>query len=239
VGLGNLTTLSGGTINVGSSGVGRFFVDFNDAIAGNGTINSANVQASYSVINGTVQGTSALQPITLSGWIKGDGTFNNVTFIGTHDPGFSPTLLNVGNVTYASTASLDMELGGTTRGTQYDAIVSTGNLKFGGSLLVSLLNGFAPAVGNSFDLFDWSTLSGTFANIQLPKLAGGLTWNTSQLYTTGTLSVGGVPGDYNHDGTVDAADYTIWRDTLGSTTDLRADGNGNGVIDQADFGVWA
>ena len=29
-----------------------------------------------------------------------------------------------------------------------------------------------------------------------------------------------VPGDYNGNGVVDAADYTVWRDTLGSTTDL-------------------
>jgi arabinogalactan endo-1,4-beta-galactosidase len=47
-----------------------------------------------------------------------------------------------------------------------------------------------------------------------------------------------TPGDYNHDGIVNAADYTIWRDTLGSTTDLRADGNGDGMIDQADYDYW-
>jgi hypothetical protein len=46
-------------------------------------------------------------------------------------------------------------------------------------------------------------------------------------------------GDYNGDGVVNAADYTVWRDTLGSTTDLRADGNGDGVIDAADYGAWA
>lgn len=50
---------------------------------------------------------------------------------------------------------------------------------------------------------------------------------------------GGVlEGDYNGNGIVDAADYTRWRDTLGSTTQLDADGSGNNVIDQADYDVW-
>ncbi len=51
-----------------------------------------------------------------------------------------------------------------------------------------------------------------------------------------------VPGDYNHNGIVDAADYAIWRNTLGSTTDLRANGNNSGAsagkIDQADYTFW-
>ena len=47
-----------------------------------------------------------------------------------------------------------------------------------------------------------------------------------------------LPGDYNLNGVVDAADYTVWRDALGSTTDLRADGSENGTIDEADYGVW-
>ena len=46
------------------------------------------------------------------------------------------------------------------------------------------------------------------------------------------------PGDYNFDGIIDAADYTLWKDTLWSTTDLRADGSGNGVVDTADYDVW-
>jgi hypothetical protein len=37
---------------------------------------------------------------------------------------------------------------------------------------------------------------------------------------------------------VNAADYTVWRDTLGSSTDLRADGNGDGVIDAPDYDAW-
>src|SRR5262249_39656686 len=49
-------------------------------------------------------------------------------------------------------------------------------------------------------------------------------------------------GDYNGDGKVDAADYTVWRDTFGSTTDLRANGDNSGassgVVDQADYLIW-
>ncbi|MEX0611731.1 MAG: hypothetical protein WD738_21835 [Pirellulales bacterium] len=50
------------------------------------------------------------------------------------------------------------------------------------------------------------------------------------------------PGDYNGDSAVDATDYIIWRQTLGSTTDLRANGNKTAastwVIDGADYNVW-
>lgn len=45
-------------------------------------------------------------------------------------------------------------------------------------------------------------------------------------------------GDYNGNGIVDAADYTVWLDTLGSSSNLAADGNGNEIIDAADYLVW-
>jgi hypothetical protein len=49
----------------------------------------------------------------------------------------------------------------------------------------------------------------------------------------------GLQGDYNGDGVVDAADYTVWRDTMGSSgSALAADGNNNGVIDAGDYDVW-
>jgi hypothetical protein len=47
-------------------------------------------------------------------------------------------------------------------------------------------------------------------------------------------------GDYNEDGSVDAADYVVWRDSFGNSVRLgsKADGNGNGLIDQGDYAVW-
>jgi Glycosyl hydrolase family 10/Dockerin type I domain len=48
------------------------------------------------------------------------------------------------------------------------------------------------------------------------------------------------PGDYNGDGTIDAVDYTVWRDSLGShvAPGTGADGNLDGVIDPEDYIVW-
>ena len=48
-----------------------------------------------------------------------------------------------------------------------------------------------------------------------------------------------LPGDYNRDGFVNAADYAVWRDTFGARgTDLAADGNGNDEVDAGDYDVW-
>lgn len=48
-----------------------------------------------------------------------------------------------------------------------------------------------------------------------------------------------LPGDYNSDGVVDAADYTVWRDNKGNTgDDLLGDGNGDHVVDTVDYALW-
>jgi GH35 family endo-1,4-beta-xylanase len=67
---------------------------------------------------------------------------------------------------------------------------------------------------------------------------GGQTFDLSLLKGTSAYSLVVAPGDYNGDGAVDASDYTVWRDAVGSTSDLRADGNGDGTIDEADYAIW-
>jgi hypothetical protein len=225
VGLGNLTTLGNGASPGTLNATNGFVLDFDEAITGYGTINSTNTLAKRATINGAVQGNSVGQPITLSGYIKGMGTFDNVNFTGTFSPGLSPTIVTAGNLAFSSTSTLEMELSGTTAGSQYDQIQASGALTLTGILNISLIIGFTPAAGNSFNLLDWSSVAGTFSSLQLPTLSGGLQWNTSQLYTTGELSVS-LPGDYNQNGTVDAADYVVWRKGLGTT------------YTQTDYDVW-
>ena len=61
-------------------------------------------------------------------------------------------------------------------------------------------------------------------------MAAGFTYSRSQFPT----------GDYNEDGRVNAADYTIWRNTRGTVVPngTGADGEPNGAIDVADYVFW-
>jgi hypothetical protein len=62
----------------------------------------------------------------------------------------------------------------------------------------------------------------------------------SDLYQYTFDFVVSIPGDYNLDGTVNAADYTVWRNTLGDevSTGEGADGDRDQVIDSDDYLVW-
>jgi hypothetical protein len=55
-----------------------------------------------------------------------------------------------------------------------------------------------------------------------------------------TYSTGALAGDFNGDGIVDAADYTVWRDNLGAADESAfAAGTGNGGgINASDYAFW-
>ncbi len=68
-------------------------------------------------------------------------------------------------------------------------------------------------------------------------------------YTISNVWIGGAEaffplpapstGDFDGNGLVDAADYVVWRETMGQIgAGLRADGNGNGSVDVDDLTVW-
>ena len=47
-------------------------------------------------------------------------------------------------------------------------------------------------------------------------------------------------GDYDNNGTVDAADYVLWRKTMGQSVNqgVKADGDLSGTIDAGDYTTW-
>ena len=127
------------------------------------------------------------------GAIRSDGTGNlagNVKYAGTISPGNLPGARIDGNLTNNvgnfQNGKLQFALACTT---SFAKLEVTGNVSlfFGGMLEVIRLGGHNPTAGQSYDLLDWGgSLTGTFSTIQLPPLAAGLDWNTSQLYITGS-----------------------------------------------------
>jgi T5SS/PEP-CTERM-associated repeat protein len=157
-----------------------------------------------------------------------------------------------GNYTHQAAATLEIEIGGTTAGTQHDFVNVDGTALIAGVLELTLIAGFAPEPDDEFTVFTTDTLLlGSFSNVadgQRLDTVDGLgsflvrygptsTFNANHVVLSEFLPA--LPGDYNANGTVDAADYTVWRNTFGDTgAGLAADGNGNGQIDDGDYDVW-
>jgi hypothetical protein len=117
-------------------------------------------------------------------------------------------------------------------------------LQLGGTLSVALADlgsgMYVPTAGDVFSiLYTDGSRFGTFDNEQLPDLGGGLFFDVQYGLNAVRLAVLGVPGDYNYDSAVDAADYVTWRKRLGqSGPGLAADGNADQVVDNWDYGIW-
>ena len=91
------------------------------------------------------------------------------------------------DVTLTSGMTTFMQLGGKHAGAS-DRIILEGGTTLDGALNVALLASFAPHKGDMFDLFD-GTMNGTFQAVNLPELRHGLAWDTTRLYTDGTVTV--------------------------------------------------
>jgi hypothetical protein len=156
------------------------------------------------------------------------------------EPGTSIGELSIdGDLSNQANGTLAFDLGGITAVTTYDRL-SVGRSAFlDGTLEVSLLNGFAPSLGSTFTILTAGTsVVGTFDTMSLPA---GYLWSVTYNANNVVLAVTGfgLAGDYNDDGIVNAADYSVWRNSLGAVgSNLPADGNGNGSVDAGDYAIW-
>jgi len=107
-----------------------------------------------------------------TGTLGGIGTItgNVVNNGGTLNVGSSPGTLTVaGNLTLAAGSTLNIELGGTTQGTNYDLLQVTGTASLNGTLNVSLFGGFTGAAGDLFDVMTYASRTGDFATVNFPS----------------------------------------------------------------------
>jgi hypothetical protein len=80
-------------------------------------------------------------------------------------------------------------------------------------------------------------LTGQFENVATGYAVNYGTGVNSQI----TLTLGGpmgVPGDYNQNGIVDAADYVVWRKNVGPGSLQNEGGISPGFVDGADYNFW-
>jgi fibronectin-binding autotransporter adhesin len=215
-------------------------LDFGGNIEGFGTVNTPDDPFTPLINNGNLTGTSPSEPLTLTGYIKGVGTMDNVVITGTDAPGFSPASVYRGSVTYAG--ELEIEIGGLAPGS-FDIINHLGSAKLGGVLDLSLINGFTPGLGDTFQFITASSIVGNFASISGSDLGGGLAFDVLYGSNGVTLQVINTPlqGDLNADGFVGIADLNIvlgvWNTNVTPGDLLAGDPSGDGFVGIADLNV--
>ena len=121
----------------------------------------------------------------------GGAVAGNLSVVGAIlSPGNGPGRMTVtGDFDLGAEATLLLEVAGTIDGSQFDVLDVGGHAAVDGTLQMALLSGFRPTVGDRFNLVDFGSLSGTFAQILVPDLTAGLAWDTSQLYNDGSITV--------------------------------------------------
>jgi hypothetical protein len=137
-------------------------------------------------INGLLQNNG-----TLTGIGKILGSLSNNGIIA---PGNSPGLFEIrDNYTATSNAIHNIEIAGLN---SYDTIKVGGVLgtngglaTLNGTLNVTLLNNFIPTLGSTYKIFTFESAVGNFANINLPVLTLGLSWQIQYNTTDVTLKV--------------------------------------------------
>jgi uncharacterized protein YjbI with pentapeptide repeats len=127
-----------------------------------------------------------------------------------------------------SGGTLELVLGDADWGSTMSVVIMP---DLGGTLRVRFADqaNLAPLLGTTFDFFDWPGVLETNNRFDAIELPPGTQWDLNQLYVTGTAQLTFIPvptGDFNRDGTVDAADYVVWRNGLGTT------------YTQADYDAW-
>lgn len=90
----------------------------------------------------------------------------------------------------------------------------TANIQYGN--LAVEFDGYSPVGGESYTLLTANSITGSsFRATSLPMLPSGLSWDLDIDMTSVVLNVTGslpgIAGDFNGNGTVDAADYVLWR----------------------------
>jgi len=173
----NLTTTGGNFTNAG-----LFTVSTGSTFTVGGSTFNFTQTAGTTTVNGTLTSSGAGSLSLNGGSLFGTGTLGyTVSDSANITPGDSATQTGALKVsgTYAqnTAGTLNVTIGGTTAGTNYDQLNVTSTASLNGTLKISLASGYTPAVGNTFDILNASSITGNFATID------GLAINSHEHFT--------------------------------------------------------
>ena len=182
--LGSVISDTGGNVNsVNKTGAGTTILSQSNSYTGTTLVSDGTL-----VVNGNIS-TSLLTTVNSGGTLAGSGTTGDLTVLsgGTLAPGnISDSLGVTGNLTLEGGSFSVFEID--TTGDISDLVIATGLITFGGTLNISNIGGTL-TIGDTFNIFDWSSSSGTFSSVNLPGLSSGLSWDQSSLYLDGQIAV--------------------------------------------------
>jgi autotransporter-associated beta strand protein len=215
------------------------------AMSGNSTYGgTTKVEAGALLVNGTHAG-GAAYTVDSGATLGGIGNIGSaVTVNGALAPGDGVGTLTVNNnVSFGTSGIFDVQIDAA--GNVADRLNVMGNLNLSGlsdMLRLSLAGGALPLAGPLTIASYTGSLTGTFnldnANFTINYGDGSNDIITISNITSIDSAI--LIGDYNNSGTVDAADYTIWRNNVGNpgtTLQNRDPGNG-GVVGPDDYDSW-
>ncbi|QEG33752.1 hypothetical protein [Bythopirellula goksoeyrii] len=242
-GIADVTVNAGFTATLGQSHVLR------RTAAGNVSSSRVNGPGTF-INNGRVEGASASVRLNINGPVGGSGTMKDINITNIHspgDPGGTAQVPLEGTYEISFFGQLNLELGGTTPGLEYDQLFSTdpsnvfmitpGSTK----LNVSFLPGYFPTNGDIFTLVDTAgTITGNFSQINLPPLPSGFNWlDISTPQTIAYQFIAPLAGDFEEDGDVDGDDLTRWQANYSTgSTHMQGDADDDQDVDGRDFLIW-
>lgn len=193
-----------------------------------------------SVANPAGSAITVVGDITFADGVSGGGDFfgpGTTSFASSFSPGDSPAEVEFeGDLALAGTNTLLIEIAGPALGDDYDSLTVAGDAVIDGLLSVSL-DDFTPTPGQQFTILSASSvidnglvLGGPDASA-FSLLVGG---DSVVLQAVGAL----LAGDYNSDGVVNIADYTVWRDNLGAPAGTLDNDTTGGTIGAAQYDLW-
>jgi hypothetical protein len=139
-----------------------------------------------------------------------------------------------------ATGVWELDLGGT-GGAAIDRLTLTGAALLDGTLAITLIDGYAPALGQTIGILSAPLgVVGMFSTIEQPAgMPAGLKFSAVYNPTLVQLAVVSdttFSADFNEDGAVDGADLILWQGDFALNGDSDADGDGDS--DGADFLAW-